>query len=149
MVLAAFGNTYNLILLLHILAVLVAFAPAFVNMVVAGQVRKAGGDARVLSQGQQVAWLKVSLPAIVLSGLFGMVLIVMSDEVFKFSQSWVSVAFLVWVAMIGLLAGGIAPALRRYGQGDDKSYGQVASLTGVMHLLLLVMLYLMIFKPGV
>lgn len=149
MVLAAYrDNFYDLFLLLHIVAVLAAFAPAFVGMVVSRQVKAAGGDVRALSQAQVVTWLRMSLPSMVLAGFFGIVLIILSDDVIKFSQSWVTLAFLVWIAMVGLLAAGIVPALRRYAGGDEKSFGQLSMLTGVMHLMLLVMLYLMIFKPG-
>lgn len=149
MVIAAYrDNAYNLFLLLHLLAVLVAFAPAFVSLITIGQLKRLGGSTSILAQAQQVTWMKVALPALVLAGFFGIVMIPLSDKFISFGDAWVSIAFLIWFAMIGVLAAGIAPALRRFGAGDDRSYSQAASLTGVMHLLLLVMLYLMVFKPG-
>jgi hypothetical protein len=62
--------------------------------------------------------------------------------VFEFSDTWISLAFVVWIAM-----NGVFHALVLAGQRQDDA-GKVTSGHRIMTLLLLAMLYLMVFKPG-
>ena len=140
---------YKLFFLLHILAVIVAFAPAFVWPVVSVQLKKqgkpVGPSIGALAAGNTA---KVHGPALVLVGIFGMGLVGMSDKVFKFSQSWVSVALLLWFIMLGVLFGMMLPAEKKAALGDEAADKIVSMAGGILHLLLLVMLIDMIWKPG-
>jgi uncharacterized membrane protein len=148
-VLASIGSTpYKIVFLLHILSVIVAFAPAFVWPVTNASLRKEGGvGSRVATQVVRNSML-VHGPALVLTGFFGILLIVLSDEVWEFSQMWVSMAFLVWFALLGVVFGAIIPAERKVAGGDEAAEKKVAMFGGISHVLLLVMLILMIWKPG-
>jgi len=149
-VLASVGSTpYKIVLLLHVFSVIVAFAPAFVWPIVNLQTRKTGekvpsGVAGLVARNT----MTIHGPALVLAGLFGIILVVMSDEVWEFSQTWVSLAFLVWFGLLGVVFGGIFPAEKKAAAGDEAAERKVSMFGGIAHTLLLVMLILMIWKPG-
>ncbi len=143
MVFAAYNDTgYKIVLLLHILSVLVAFSPLFVMPMLA---RGAG-------EGTNAAVLKFlqrfSTPAVVLAGFFGLAMVGMSDKVFKFSQTWVSFALLLWILQVALFIFAILPAQRKAAEGDQEAARRLPMFTGMVHLMLLILLYLMIWKPG-
>lgn len=150
MLFAAYRDTgYNVVLFIHILAVIVAFAPAFVWPFVSVKLKKQGkpvgpaiGD---LAAGNTA---KVHGPALVIAGIFGFGLVGMSDKFIKFSEPWVSVAMLLWFIMLGVVFGMMLPAEKKAAAGDQSADKIVSMAGGIMHLLLVVVLYLMIFKPG-
>lgn len=149
--LAAIGSTpYKIVFLLHILSAIVAFAPAFVWPIVNVQARKRGGRVPAEVAGQvPVNNVLIHGPALVLTGVFGILMIVMSEDVWEFSQAWISGAFLAFFALLGVLFGLLVPAERKAAAGDEAAVRKVSMFGGFIHLLLVVMLYLMIFKPGV
>lgn len=147
MLVAAIGSFgYNLFLLLHIVAVVVAFAPAFVWPVL-NRLRRtdpnAGGSAvaRIVDPMMHGA-------SLVLAGLFGVVVILMSDSVIEFSQTWISIAFVLWFLMLGLFYAGLIPAQRQVQAGDPEGDTRLAMSYGGMHLLLLLQVIVMVWKPG-
>lgn len=148
--LADVGSTpYNLVLLLHILSAIVAFAPAFVWPIVNVQTRKRGVQVPSEVAGQvPVNNVIIHGPALVATGVFGILLVVLSDEVWEFSQAWISAAFVVWFAILAVLFGLLVPAERKAAAGDAAAAKRGAMFGGIIHLLLVVMLYLMIWKPG-
>ena len=66
----------------------------------------------------------------------------------KFSQGWVSLSFLVWIAMNGVLHGVQLPAQRKLTKGDRSAQQRLDLADGLLALLFLVMVVLMIWKPG-
>lgn len=147
---------YKLVFLLHILSAIVAFAPAFVWPIVNMQTRKRGATVPAEVAGQvPVNNVIVHGPAMVATGIFGLLMVIMSNEsavtgekVFEFSQAWVSGAFLVWFALLGVMFGLLVPAERKAAAGDADAAKKVGMFGGFVHILLLVMLILMIWKPG-
>lgn len=141
---------YKVMLLLHILSVIVAFAPAFVWPVVSVQLKKqgkpVGPSIGALAAGNTT---KIHGPALVLVGLFGFGLVGMSDKAFSFSQSWVMAASTIWFIMLGVIFGLMLPAEKKAHAGDEGAEKIISAAGGAMHLLLVVMLFLMIWKPGV
>jgi hypothetical protein len=71
-----------------------------------------------------------------------------SDDVVAFDQAWVSLAFLVWLAICGIVSGVLLPAERRVAAGDESAQAIVERGGQIVTLLLVVMLYLMIWRPG-
>lgn len=148
--LASVGSTpYKIVFLLHILSVVVAFAPAFVWPIVNVQSRRTGqkvpsGIAGLVARNT----MTIHGPALVATGLFGIILVVLSDEAWEFSQTWVSLAFLVWFALLGVVFGLIFPTEKKIAQGDEAAEKKMGMYGGIGHTLLLVMLVLMIWKPG-
>lgn len=144
------SGLYKLLYLGHIVTVLVGFAPAFVNPFVAAHV-KADGDVNVfqrLSGHMAGNGRRIHFPALVLTAAFGIGMVLLSDEVWGFDQAWVSLAFLVWIALCGVVSGLIIPAERTLAAGDLEAEKKVAMGGQIATVLLLVMLYLMIWKPG-
>jgi uncharacterized membrane protein len=142
---------YQLVYLLHIASVIVAFAAAFVHPRLGGLAKRLPGDAASqLNQTIVAGSVKLHFPALVLAGLFGTALIPMSDELYEFSQLWISLSYVVWFAMIAVLFFLLIPAERRVAGDPRDADGEkkVAMFGGVLHLLLLVMLVLMVWKPG-
>jgi uncharacterized membrane protein len=148
--LAEIGSTgYDVMLFLHILSALVAFAPAFVHPLVANQSK----ELDVGSRNAIVSYMakndrRVYAPALILTGLFGLGLQGMSDSVFEFSQTWVWLAVVVWIGMNGVLHALLIPAERAMANGDEAARKRADTAGLVLTVLLLVMLYLMVFKPG-
>ena len=87
-------------------------------------------------------------PALIITGLFGFALQGMSDGVIEFSQTWFWLAIVVWLAMNGVLHAMLLPAERALGGGDETAAKRVDAGGIVLSVLLLAMLYLMVFKPG-
>ena len=141
---------YKILLVLHILAVVVAFAPNFVWPFVSVRLKKAGkavgptiGE---LAQGNS---LKIHGPALALAGIFGFGLVGMSDQAWDFSQAWIMAAMTVWFLMLGVVFGLMAPAEKAAAQGDAGAEKLLSAAGGILHLLLFAELCIMVFKPGI
>ncbi len=133
-----FSNAYNIFLILHVAAVVVGLGPSALTLL------PGGGDVR---QAVAAAGRTVYAPSLIAAGLFGILLIFTSpeigdDRVWEFSQAWISLAFLVWIAMIGVQHAMVL-AGRRKGDATLEENGHK-----VLTVLFVVMLYLMVFKPG-
>ena len=142
--LALFFTTtgYRIVGLLHILAAIAAFGPLFIYP----SMQRAGATAAVAR-----LHLRLVLPALTLSWVLGMGLVGMSkpagsdEAVFKMSQTWIVLALIVWVILMAVSWFLIRPALTDTG---ESARSRMAAGIGVTHLLLIVQLYLMIWKPG-
>lgn len=150
MVIGAIGSfMYNVFLLLHIMAVIVAFAPNFVWPFVSVRLKRlqrpVGSTINDLSSGNTA---KIAGPAMVLAGVFGFGLAGMSDQVYKMSQTWLSIAILLWILAIAVIYGLMVPAERKIAQGDDSVESRISMAGGMLHLLLFLLLIVMIWKPG-
>lgn len=150
-VLATYNNTgYKVMLLFHVLFVIIAFAPAWLTPVV---LRMSGAE-REGAEALRIAVLRYSLPFVALTGVLGFGLAGMSkpegsDEVlFKMSQGWLSAAIVLWLVQLAVLWFVARPAFKALGEGVAEARGRVMAATGITHVILLVMLWLMIFKPG-
>jgi uncharacterized membrane protein len=150
-VIAAYrGTGYNVVLVLHILAALTAMAPAFVHPLLSKQSEALEVGTRAQLVGMFAAnSRRIYAPALLLTGLFGFALQGMSDGVVTFDQTWFWLAVVVWVAMNGILHGVVLPAERAVAGGRPTAAARVDRAGLVLSILLIVMLYLMVFKPGV
>jgi uncharacterized membrane protein len=146
LVLATTDSTgYKIVLLLHILAVIVAFAPLWLAPVL---LRLTAGGDKAAADGLDASILRFSLPGLVLAGVLGFGLVGMSDKTFTMSAPWVSTAAILWIILVAVLAVVARPAIKAFRDGDASARGKVMMSTGIGHLILVVMLFLMIFKPG-
>jgi uncharacterized membrane protein len=145
----AMDGLYKVMLLLHLVAVVAAFAPMVVNPVLAAR-SKADGDEALSRTSRYMALngRQIHLPALVLVGLFGLGMVFSSEDAISFDQAWVSLALLVWIAICGVVSGVLLPAERKLAEGDLEQEKKVAAGGQVVTVLFLVMLYLMIWKPG-
>jgi uncharacterized membrane protein len=127
---------YEVVGLLHLLAVVIAFGPLFFYP----SLQRAGAGATVAK-----LHLRLSLPALALAWVFGMALVGMSDEAIEMSETWVILAIIGWVVLMVVSWFLIRPALT---DTSVAAKGRLAMGIGITHLLLIVLLYLMVFKPG-
>lgn len=125
---------FRIFFLLHMFTVIVAFAPAVIAVLPGG---RDGAIGMLDRAGRQIY-----APALILTGFFGIMCIVTSDEVFEFSDTFISLAFVVWIAMNGVFHALVLVGQR---ENDEK---KVNNGQAIMTVLLIVMLYLMIWKPG-
>jgi len=129
---------FKIFLFLHILSVIVAFAPVVLSVVPSSREGVLGS----LEETGRVVYA----PALILAGLFGILCVVTSSvggvRVFEFSDTWVSLAFVVWIAMNGVFHAMVLAGQR---QNDER---RVVNGQAVMTVLLIIMVYLMIWKPG-
>lgn len=157
MIVAAYlGTGYKIMLFIHVLAMLVAFAPAFVWPFVTMALRKSGdqdpaGTVNRLAGGNSQ---RIYGPALAVGGLVGFGVAGMSkpasgaDPIFAMSQTWLIVAALVWFLMLGIFFGLLAPAEKKFAEGDRSVAKMISMGYGIVHLLVVIALYLMVFKPG-
>jgi len=161
---------YKLFLLLHIGAVVVGFGSSFVWPALAARSRK-------MEPGQSYALnsaaLEISKPlttyAIYAAGGFGVVLVVLSDDLWKFSQAWISIAFVLFFAGVAISAFLHAPNLKAMnalqaklvaGDVTPSAGGPPAEVLelqergkkagmfgGILHLIFLLLMIDMIWKP--
>lgn len=151
MVLAAINDTtYNVVLLIHIVAFLTAFAPAVINPLLERHFASNGGDPVLKTwAGFTTDYTRrIALGSLVVLLLTGVAMILLSDDVIEFSETWISAAFLVWFAIAGVVSAMILKGERLVASGDMTGRALIAKGGPIATVLLLVMLYLMIFKPG-
>ena len=151
MILAAYGDTvFKLLFLGHMLSFVVAFAPAVINPIMMAKL-KAQGDHATLPKVAGIAASNgryIHFPALILLGAFGIAMVLTSDPVFEFDQAWISLAFLDWLAITGLVSAVMLPGERKMAEGDLSVEKKVETCGQIITVLTLVMLYLMIWKPG-
>lgn len=150
MVLAKVNDgSYNLVLMLHIVAVIVAFAPAVVHPLMGAKVDKEDGEAGTVRFSQHASFLgrRVYFPSLIVAGLLGFALVALSDPAFSFSDMWVLLGIANWVVIAGLVSGGILPAERKVAAGDVAANKRVIMFGQITTLFIFTQLYLMVFKP--
>jgi uncharacterized membrane protein len=148
MLLAEIGSTsYEIVLFLHIVAIVVALAPLVIDPIVAMQWADDKASLQKFAGTMAQNNMKIYGNALIVAGLLGFALSGMSDEVFEMSDSWMIVAIIAWIAMIGVLHGVLIPAGKAFAAGDDAAQKKLATIGPVLPLLALFQFYLMIFKP--
>jgi hypothetical protein len=125
---------YRILGILHIASVMVAFGP----LLLYPTLRRAGATAEMAK-----LHMRVTLPALVLLWVFGMGMAGVGE--LEMSEPWLTSSIVVWVALLAISWFLIRPAIADTG---EEARSRLAMGTGITHLLMLVALYLMIFKPG-
>jgi hypothetical protein len=126
---------YQILGLLHILAAIVAFGPLFLYPVL----QRAG-------ETQTIAKLHMWLvfPALVLVWALGMGLAGVGEYDMA-NTTWMTVSILVWLVTLAISWFLIRPGLVDDSEGARK---KMSAGIGITHILLIVALFLMVFKPG-
>lgn len=156
MLAAIYGSSlYKLMVLLHIFSAVVAFAPGWVWPVLNAKMRKGEGVPGPVRALVPVLSATVYGPALLLNGVFGALAVVFSADAgdgkyVEFSHAWVSIAFVLWFLMLGILFLALIPAERKEArQGATvEAASRVAMFGGMLHLLFLLQLINMIWQPG-
>jgi hypothetical protein len=149
------STAFKVMLFLHIASLVAAFAPMVIHPVLSAQA-KAAGPPTVGNVGgfMHANGRRIHFPALVLVGLFGLGMVFSSapdgtdNRLYDFDQAWVSLSLVVWLALCGVVSGMILAGGRRLSAGDMTAEKQVVLGGQIATVLFLVMLYLMIWKPG-
>jgi uncharacterized membrane protein len=151
MVFAAFrDDTYNVFLFLHIVAVVVTFAPAVLNPMLERYFAKSGGDAALANWAGFTSTYTRTFGLGGLAAMFvtGIVMIILSDDVIQFSDGWISATFLFWFALGGVISAMILKGEKKVAAGDMSGRTLIARGGAIATVLGFIILYLMIYKPG-
>lgn len=158
---------YEVVYALHLLAVVVGFGSTFVQPFLASRARALDPPARAeVSRLSFDAGKVLGTPFIYAAGVFGVILVLLSEDVYEFSQTWISIAFLLFI-VAAVVAGVVhGPNLRRLvaleqeaaahaGPGEPPQLAEIQTrgkragmFGGILHLLFLLLLLDMVFKPG-
>lgn len=152
------GDLYNVVLVLHILAAIIGFGGMFIAGFYGIESRRLPGDeGLVVAQATMKVSGQVPTVAVCAVPILGILLILMSDDVWKFSQAWISLSFLLYFVLMGLATGLQVPTLRKLvalraagGNATQvEALGKRAAAVGaVVNVLWVITLALMVFKPG-
>lgn len=167
------SGAYKFVFVLHLLAVIIGFGTVFLAGVFGAKAKNRGGREGVaisevfLDVTEHWAeWFIYAVPVL------GIILVLMSDDAWKFSQAWISLSFLLYIVGVGLMHAVHLPNLRRMNavSGELAAGGppaggaggrppQVAELEAmekkaaavgaVLDLIVVVIVFLMVYKPGV
>jgi hypothetical protein len=166
------GGLYKLCLVLHILCAIIGFGAVFLNGIYGQQMKtrlQSGRAAEAI--GIYEANLMVSkigeyfIYAVL---IFGFALLGLSDSAWKFSQTWIWLAVVLYVIALGLSHAVLLPTVKRMGvlmhevaagpppaggpppqAAEMASLGQRIGVVGpILNVILIVILFLMVWKPG-
>jgi hypothetical protein len=171
--LIAFGGLnsgiYKTLLVLHILTAIVGLGAVMLNGLYAAQAQKwQGPPARAISEANFFV-SNIGEYFIYAIPVFGILLVLASDEAWKFSQTWIWMAMLLYVVAIAISHSVLIPGHKKINallaemeQGPPPAGGappQVAQIQEIgkkqagagtlMNLFVVALLVLMIWKPGV
>lgn len=152
MVFAAFRGdfVYDIVLFVHVLSFLVAFAPAAINPLLEAHFAKNADEATMQTWAKFTSMYtsRIALGGLGLLLITGLIMVISFDG-WEFSQAWISLSFLVWFAIAGVVSAMILKGERAMAAGDMSGRDLVAKGGPIATVLMAIMLYLMIFKPGV
>lgn len=149
MILAAYNDTaYDIVLFLHVVAVLVAMAPAVAHpLLFMLEKRRSDADLVALS-GRIAAASRIYLIALIVAGVIGFGLISMSDDAIAWGDTWVWLSIILWVVLNGVLHAVMFPAEQALASGDLSALKKIDAMAPVLGLLTLALFFLMVVKPG-
>ena len=173
MTLAAINSDgYKLVLTLHILAVIIGLGTVFLNAIYGAQAKsRRGPDGLAIAQAN-LKVTEIAQYVIYTIPIFGIALVFMSKtdgiEIFKFSQTWVWLSLVLYIVALGLSHGLLLPAVKRMQvlmaeviaagppaggpppqAAEMEQLGKrIAPVGAVLNLLVIVIVGLMVFKPG-
>jgi hypothetical protein len=167
---AYYGGFYKFVLVLHILCAIIGFGAVFLNMLYSLEMRKHPGPGGLAIFDANFKVSEIAQYFIIAVFVLGCALVGMSDSVIEFSQTWIWLSIVLFVIAFGLSHGVLRPALKRMralmGQMQetppDMSSGvmppEITELMGlvkriaptglILNLFMIVILFLMVWKPG-
>ncbi len=159
MIIAAVGDgAYNIVLFLHVLTAVVGVGGLVMGWAYDTVARRHGGQSgAAILDAELRSGSSVPIKALYLLPFLGIALIVLSDDTFSMGDVWVSASFVVYVAIVGVYHGMIRPSRKmvRDMMTTGGSAGETEAVlrrattgTWILNGLLVVALYLMIWKPG-
>ena len=147
---------YDLLVFAHVLLAVIGGGAAFATAIIGARTRAAAGEAQSfgLSLSNAVGQILVD-PVLWVAGGLGIALVI-ADDRWEFSDTWISIAFTLWIiaGVIGsfvLRRAGTRPSRRprpvtpRHSRAAQK---QLAMFRGIHHLVLVLLILDMVFGPS-
>lgn len=104
---------YKLVLVLHILSAIIGFGAVLLNGIYGQQARaRRGSEGLAITQANFLV-SRIAQYFIYAVFVFGVLLVVLSDKFFSFSDSWITAAIVLYLLGIGLSHGLLYPNVRR------------------------------------
>jgi len=172
-VLATYGSdAYKIVLTLHILCAIVGFGAVFLNGLYGQQAKARKGPEGLAISEANLLVSKVGEYFIYAVFLLGVALVLIGDNLYDFGQTWVWLSMLVYLGALGISHGLMQPRFNRMvdlqrqlvASGppaagaagpppqvlEMQQIGKQMGIIGpVLNLLMVVVLVLMVFQPGV
>jgi len=172
-VLATYGSdAYKVVLTLHILCAIVGFGAVFLNGLYGQQAKARKGPEGLAISEANLLVSKVGEYFIYAVFLLGVALVLIGDNLYDFGQTWVWLSMLVYLGALGISHGLMQPRFNRMvdlqrqlvASGppaagaagpppqvlEMQQIGKQMGVIGpVLNLLMVVVLVLMVFQPGV
>lgn len=157
---------YRVVLLLHILCAIVGLGGVMLNGVYAVASRKAIGHGALALVRANTKATKIAEAFIYAVPILGFALVGMSDDAWAFDQTWIWLSIVVYAVALAISIGLLLPSARQYerlvtqiesaGTAPapevetmlDAMLKKQAGLGSSLHVITVVLLYLMIWKPG-
>jgi uncharacterized membrane protein len=107
------SGIYKLVLVLHILTAIIGFGAVFLNGIYGQQARsRRGPDGLAISEASFLV-SRVAQYFIYAVFIFGILLVVLSDKAWSFSDSWIVASIVLYVLGVGVSHGLLQPTVRR------------------------------------
>jgi uncharacterized membrane protein len=154
------GDLYQFVKVLHILASIIGFGGMFVAGFYGNEARnRPGREGLAVAETTLKVTGAVPTMAVYTVPVLGILLILLSDDTWKFSEVWITLSFVLYFALIVLAVVVQVPAIRKMvamRSGADGAQPlqlqaegkKVAIVSGIVNLLWVAILFLMVFKPG-
>ncbi len=166
---AAYGSdAYKIVLVLHILCAIVGFGAVFLNGIYGQQAKtRRGPEGLAVSQAN---FLVSSIGEYFIYAVFllGIVLVLIGDNLFDFGQTWIWLAMLLFLSSLAVSHLMLRPRVKRMQAlmeevivGPPPAGGpppqvaemeqlgkQIGMIAPALQVVLVVILFLMVFKPG-
>jgi uncharacterized membrane protein len=155
---------YKFVLLCHITTVVVGIGATMLNGVYAAKAKKAGGPAAGAIMQANLEVTMLAEKVIYAIPVFGILLVLMSDDLFDFGQAWISISIVLYIIALGIAHGVMMPSGKRMlaigavlgsGQGGPAEVAEAEGLQKklamggmTLDLLVVALIALMIWKPG-
>ena len=165
------SGAYKFVLVLHVLTAIIGFGAVFLNGIYGYEAQKRRGHEGVAISEANYAASRVGTYSILGVLVLGILLVLLSDEVWDFGQTWIWLSILIFVVSLGLSHGLLMPMHRQaqvlarevlspaspVGTASERP-PQVVELEGLekrvamigtaFNLSLIAILFLMVWKPG-
>ena len=173
MILAAYNSdAYKIVLVLHLLSVIIGLGAVFLNAIYGAQAKSRRGPEGLAIVQANLKVTEIAQYFIYAIPIFGIGLVFMSKtdgiEIFKFSQTWVWLSLVLYIIALGLSHGILMPSVKRLQvlMGEVVAAGppaggpppqaaemeqlgkRIAPVGAALNLLVIVIVALMVFKPG-
>jgi hypothetical protein len=168
------GSTaYKLVFMLHIISIIVGFGGVILNGIYGAEAKKRKGAEGAAIAAANLHVTEIAEKVILTVPVWGIILVILSDGAWKFSQMWVATAIILFVLVMGFatgvqlknqkrmtalaselaMAGGPPPGASAGGpppqvvemEALEKKLGMGGAFLSLM---VVVLIFIMVFKPG-